>query len=59
MLCCIAKLPDEVCVSHTKRIGGNNTVITTQAVRRRAAHWFNLKKIKSLIRWYIDEQLIF
>ena len=24
---CIAKLPDEVCVSHTKRVGENETVL--------------------------------
>ena len=24
-LCCIVKLPDEVCVSHTKRVGENNS----------------------------------
>ena len=27
MLCCIVKLPDEVCVSHTKRVGENKTVL--------------------------------
>ena len=27
MLCCIVKLPDEVCVSHTKRGGENKTVL--------------------------------
>ena len=45
MLCCIVKLPDEACLSHTKCVGENNTVFTTQAVHRRAAHWFNFKKI--------------
>ena len=24
---CIAKLPDEVCVNHTKRVGENETVL--------------------------------
>ena len=27
MLCCIVKRPDEVCVSHTKRVGENKTVL--------------------------------
>ena len=27
MLCYIVKLPDEVCVSHTKRVGENKTVL--------------------------------
>ena len=27
MLCCIVKLPDEVCVSHTKRVGENKKVL--------------------------------
>ena len=27
MLCCIVKLPDEVCLSHTKRVGENKTVL--------------------------------
>ena len=27
MLCCIVKLPDEVCVSHTKRVGENEKVL--------------------------------
>ena len=27
MLCCIVKLPDEVCVSHTKRGSENRTVL--------------------------------
>ena len=27
MLCCILKLPDEVCVSHTKCVGENKTVL--------------------------------
>ena len=27
MLCCIVKLPDEVCVSHAKRVGENKTVL--------------------------------
>ena len=27
MLCCIVKLPDEGCVSHTKREGENRTVL--------------------------------
>ena len=53
------KTPDKVCVSHMKHVGENNTVFTTQAVRRRATHWFNFKKFKSLIRWHIDEQLLF
>ena len=42
------KTPDEVCMSHLKRVGENNTVFTTQAVRRRAAHWFNFKNLLSL-----------
>ena len=35
------------------------TLFTTQAVRKRAAPWLNFKKFKSLIRWHIDEQLLF
>ena len=27
MLSCIVKLPDDVCVSHTKRVGENKTVL--------------------------------
>lgn len=34
----IVKLLDEVCVSHTKQIGDNETVCTTQEVRKNAAH---------------------
>ena len=30
---CIVKLPDEMCVSHTKRVGDNKTVFKTQEVR--------------------------
>ena len=37
LICCIVKLPDEVCVSHTKRVGENRR-FTTLRVRRRAAH---------------------
>ena len=47
-LSCIVKLPDEVCASHTKRVG-ENTRITTQEVRRSAAHWFILFKLYSAI----------
>ena len=45
ILSCIVKLPDEVCASHTKRVGDNKTVFTTQEVRKNAAHWFILLKI--------------
>ena len=44
ILSCIIKLPDEMCVSHTKRIGDKKTVFTTQEVRMRASHWFILLK---------------
>ena len=27
MLCCIVKLPDEVCVSHTKRVRGEDKAV--------------------------------
>ena len=40
ILSCIVKLPDEMCVSHTKRIGDKKTVFNTQEVRMRASHWF-------------------
>ena len=43
---CIVKLPDEVRASHTKRLG-ENTRITTQEVRRSAAHWFILLELYS------------
>ena len=33
ILSCIVKLPDEMCVSHTKRVGDNKTVFKTQEVR--------------------------
>ena len=49
---CLVKLYDEVCASHTKRVGENKsffkekiTVFTTQEVRRSAAHRFNLLKL--------------
>jgi len=35
----IVKLLDEVCISHTKQIGDNKTVCTTQEVRKNVAHW--------------------
>ena len=40
----ILSFPDEICVSHTKRIGDKKTVFTTQEVRMRASHWFILLK---------------
>ena len=40
----MVKLPDKVCVSHTKRVGENKAVFATQEVRRRATHWFIFKK---------------
>ena len=39
-LSCIVTLPDEMCVSHTKRIGDKKTVFNTEEVRMRASHWF-------------------
>ena len=43
----IVKLPDEVCASHTKRVGENKKVLLhIQVVRRSAAHWITLLKIK-------------
>lgn len=39
ILSCFVKLCDEVC-SHTKHVGDNTTVFTTQEVRKKAAHWF-------------------
>jgi len=44
ILSCIVKLPDEMCVSHTKRIGDKKTVFTTQEVRMSASQWFILLK---------------
>ena len=40
-LCCIVKLPDEVVVSHTKRVGKN------------VAHEFNLKNFKNSFTWVL------
>ena len=39
-LCCIVKLPDEVCVGHTKRVGENKSFCKQLYVTvcRRAAH---------------------
>ena len=42
----IVKLPEEVCASHTKCIGENNT---TQVARRSAAHWLNFNPLT--IKW--------
>ena len=44
MLCCIVKLPDEVC----RKI---KSFTTAQAVRRSAAHWFNFKKTSKKMRY--------
>ena len=42
----IVKLPDEVCVSDTKRVGDlNKTVFTAQEFRKNAAHCFIPLKI--------------
>ena len=38
-------LVDEVCISHTKPVGDNKTVFTTQEVCKSAAHWFFPSKI--------------
>ena len=45
ILVSFVKLPDEVCASHTKRVGENKKGFTTQVVRRSAAHWITLLKI--------------
>ena len=45
ILSSIVKLPDEMCVSHRKRVGDNKTVFKTQEVRKNAAHWFIPLKI--------------
>ena len=34
MLCCIVKLPDEVCVSHTKRVGGNKKFYNSSTLQK-------------------------
>ena len=41
----IIKLPDEVCASHTKRVGDNKKNFTSQEARKSAAHCFILLKI--------------
>ena len=44
MLCCIVKLPDEVCVSHTKRVGENKTVLQLKQVTEALLTGLTLKK---------------
>ena len=44
MLCCIVKLPDEVCVSHTKRVGENETVSQPKQFAEVLFTGFTLKK---------------
>ena len=34
MLYCIVKLPDEVCVSHTKRVGGNKKFYNSSTLQK-------------------------
>ena len=50
MLCCIVKLADEVCVSHTKRVGENKTVLQLKQFAEVLITGVTLKKFKSLFR---------
>ena len=43
-LSCIVALPDEVCASHTKRVGNNKKFYNSRSSQS-AAHWFILLKI--------------
>ena len=40
-LSCTVKLPDEVCASHTKRVGNNKKIYNSRSSQS-AAHWFIL-----------------
>ena len=42
-ICCIVKLPDEVCVSHTKRVGENKTVLQLKQFAEVLLTGFTLK----------------